>query len=169
MPLPTAWHPLRHVGASGGDRSRPVARADAQISRAFRCCQSTNRETRHPILPEIRCCHVRRLPQGTHAASMLKAPACCGTRQCSISSRHPAARLSGETARYPLPLVPAALQPGLKSGGTGLEACKKAVYSQSVLPITQGSRSRGFDSAGALEKTKPSAGQTMRHYLRRCV
>jgi len=169
MPLPATRKPLHNVGAARRKGSRVIARSNAKIYCPIRSRQFARRTTCDAILFQIRCNHVRRLPEKTAPTSAPETAACFDSGQCSLSPRHNPATIPCRKASHPVALLSSTVQPRAESSRKSLEACKKTVYSQSILSTAQRSDCSRDVPAGVVEQTEHIVTPFMRHYLSRCV
>ncbi len=169
MPLPTAWKPMHHVGATGRQGSDAAPCSYAQIRGPFWRCQPTRRTTGYGILSQIRCPHIWVLSEKTAPPQARQPAPGPDSRQRQVSSCNDTAALPCRSTTSPVPAISATLQPGIKSGREGLEVGQKTMHSQSVLSAAERSHCRCKRATTAMEKTEQNPLAVMRHYLSRSV
>ena len=169
MPLPAAWKPMHHVGASGGQGSDAAPCSYAKIRGSIRSRQPIRRTVGDGILSQVRCHHVWVLSDKIAPPPATRPAAGPCSRQRQVSSRFDTAAVPRRKTSRSVPAISATLQPGTKSGRAGLEAGQKAMHTQSVLSIAERSHCRRNTAATAMETTKQYSLSFMRHYLSRSV
>ncbi len=169
MPLPTAWHPVSHVGATRDQGSDPVPCAHPQVGRVLRSRQFAHRQV-HPLsVRHVQCGHVRDLSEDATAASLPRHAHGAGTGQCPVPPRGPAQTVTSTISRRAHPAVSAAVQSAAGPRRASLEASPPPGDAQPVLRHLGRRADRCRYMLRPLEKTQFSATEIMRHKLRRYV
>lgn len=169
MPLPTAWHPMPHVGAARDQGSDPAPCAHPQVGRVLRGCQFAHRHVRPFPVRDVQRGHVRDFSEDAAAASRPRHAHGAGAGQCSVPPRDPAQALPSKISRRTHPAVSAAVQPATGPHRARLEAGPPNGNAQPVLRHLGRRADRHLHMLRPLENTQCGATEIMRHNLRRYV
>ena len=169
MSLPTTRLALPHVGGSGNQRPDPAACPDPKVRGMFRRGQSGQWKVRAHDVQDLQRRHLSALSQATAASTHTGPAHDPGSRQRSISSRHPPASLSAPQRTTPAAAVPAPLQPATRPDRAGLEAGPPLGNAQSLLRSASRCTRRRQRLLRSLAQTEQRIASPMLHYLGRCV
>ncbi len=169
MPLPATWHTLPDVGASGDQGSGVAPRSHTQVGGLFRFRQFEHWKLRSLPMQQVRCPHVRSLPEEVAAASHECQAHGDRAGQREIPSR-PAACAVAETILQRSDIAfPAAIQSATGPHRAGLKTGSPFGDAQPFLLYLGRIAHRSRFVFRPLAETKHRAATIMRHYLRRYV